>query len=162
MSLTIRAVRAGDEPAWVELRQALYGDAREVHEAEVRAFLEGTFPWPWGALLALDGERAVGLAELSIRPCAEGCSTTRVAYLEGWYVRPGARGHGVGRALVEAAEAWGQARGCRELASDTTPDNHGSQEAHRACGFEEVGRVVCYRMPLSGPPRAPGPGLRQA
>jgi aminoglycoside 6'-N-acetyltransferase I len=155
VTIVVRPVRPSDEPAWIELRHALYGDAREVHEGEVAAFLGGTFRWPWGALLALEQERPVGLVELSIRPGAEGCSTTDVAYLEGWYVRPQARGRGVGRKLLRAAEAWGRARGCRELASDTTPDNETSQRVHLACGFEQVGRVVCFRKPLE--PASPGP-----
>src|SRR5207244_3391878 len=79
---------------------------------------------PLAVLLAEDGARGrVGLAELSIRPYAEGCQGDRVAYLEGWFVVPGARGRGVGRALIAAAEDWGRAQGCREFASDAEPDN---------------------------------------
>ena len=51
----------------------------------------------------------VGFAEVSVRPYAEGCRGERVAYLEGWFVAEGARGHGVGRALVEAAGGPAQA-----------------------------------------------------
>jgi aminoglycoside 6'-N-acetyltransferase I len=100
-------------------------------------------------LLAEHGAgRAVGLAELSIRACAPGCESDRVAYLEGWFVDPPARGSGVGRALIEAAEQWGRAQGCRELASDTEPDNDGSAAAHRALGFVEVGLARCFRKDL--------------
>jgi hypothetical protein len=41
-----------------------------------------------------------------------------VAYLEGWYVDRDVRRHGIGAALVHAAEAWARERGYRELASD--------------------------------------------
>jgi uncharacterized protein (TIGR02246 family) len=48
-------------------------------------------------LLAEDAAGILGFAEVSIRPYAEGCSTDRVGYLEGWFVRPEARRRGVGR-----------------------------------------------------------------
>ncbi len=63
------------------------------------------------------------------------------------------RRRGVGRALCEAFEAWARDRGCRELASDTWPENAASIAAHRRLGFEEVDRVVTFRKPL-------GPGIR--
>jgi aminoglycoside 6'-N-acetyltransferase I len=50
------------------------------------------------------------------------------------------RGQGVGRALVERAEAWARAAGCREMASDTTPFYPISPAAHAALGYAEVER----------------------
>ena len=77
-----------------------------------------------------------------------GCRTSRVAYLEGWFVVPEARRRGVGRALVSAAEEWGRTQGCTEFASDTQPDNQASDAAHRALGFSEAGLVLCFRKEL--------------
>jgi aminoglycoside 6'-N-acetyltransferase I len=54
----------------------------------------------------------------------------------------------VGGALVRAAEAWSRARGCAEMASDTEVENARSAAAHRALGFEEVGRVLLFRKSL--------------
>jgi aminoglycoside 6'-N-acetyltransferase I len=119
------------------------------HRVEIDRFLAGQANEPQAVLLAEDGSgRLVGFAELSIRPCAEGCRTNRVAYLEGWFVVPEARGRGVGRALVEVAEAWGRAQGCREFASDAQADNELSAAAHRALGFTDVGLVRCFRKDL--------------
>jgi aminoglycoside 6'-N-acetyltransferase I len=92
--------------------------------------------------------RAIGFAELSIRPYAEGCRSDRVAYLEGWWVAPGGRRQGVGRALVEAAVEWGRAQGCAEMASDAEAENESSAAAHSALGFEEVGLIRCFRRDL--------------
>ena len=50
---------------------------------------------------------------------APGCETDRIGYLEAWYVDPDWRNQGMGRALVEQAEAWARAEGCVEMASDT-------------------------------------------
>ncbi len=146
----VRAVHPADAAAWLELRRALWpeGSVAE-HREEIAQFFAGEAPEPLAVLLALDGAGCpVGFAELSIRANAEGCRSDRVAYLEGWFVVPEARRHGVGRALVAAAEEWGRSQGCREFASDTEPDNDISAAAHGALGFSEVGLVRCFRKDL--------------
>lgn len=146
----VRPATRDDAPGWLRLRAALWPDGSEdEHGAEIAQFLAGRSREPAAVLIA-DNARGepLGFAELSIRPCAEGCRTDRVAYLEGWYVIPEARRQGVGRALVEAAEKWARAQGCSEFASDREPDNVVSGAAHRALGFTEVGVVVCYRKEL--------------
>ena len=122
---SVRAVNPSDAATWLQLRRALWPEGMEAdHREEIAQFFAGQAPEPLAVLLALDGGgHPVGFAELSIRACAEGCRSNRVAYLEGWFVVPQARRHGVGRALIAAAEAWGRSRGCREFASDAEPDN---------------------------------------
>ena len=148
--LVVRPVGMDDAQAWLRLRCALWPDGSEgEHRGEIRDFLTGRAREPSAVLLAEDAAgRPLGVVELSIRPCAEGCRTNRVAYLEGWYVVPDARRGGVGRSLVEAAEGWARAQGCTELASDTQPDNATSIAAHQALGFEDVGFVRCFRKEL--------------
>lgn len=135
-----------------ELRFALWPDAASdpIEEAALREW----FARPDAITLvaverAEDGrERPIGFAEVGERSHADSCETHPVAYLEGWYVVPDRRGQGVGRALVEAVEAWARERGLRELASDTELENTGSQRAHGRLGFAEVGRVVQFRKLL--------------
>ena len=116
------------------------------HRADVERYFAGDRREPAEVLLAFSpaGEPA-GLAELSIRSIADGCSTGNVAYLEGWYVTAAFRRQGVGRMLTSAAESWAKGRGCTEFASDAELANHISQTAHLQVGFEETGRVVTYR-----------------
>ena len=146
----VRPVERRDAGAWLHLRHALWPDGSEgEHGQEIEEFLSGRAREPLAVLVAEDETgRQVGIAELSIRPCAEGCRTNRVAYLEGWFVMPEARRQGVGRALVEAAEKWARANGCKEFASDTQPENTLGIAAHRAIGFTDVGRIQCYRKEL--------------
>ena len=148
----IRPVQPNDAETWLQLRQALWPNhTREAHAAEIADFLAGTRAEPLAVLLAEDAMgKALGFAELSIRPYAEGCVSDRVAYLEGWYVVPGARARGIGQALVEAAAAWARQQQCTELASDTELTNEASAAAHRALGFTEVAQVRCFRMVLDG------------
>lgn len=149
MTVLVRSATKSDASAWLRMRCDLWQDGSEVeHRAEIERYFAGEAREPMEALLALDRGTPVGLVELSIRACAEGCRTDRVAYLEGWYVVPHARRRGIGRALVEAAETWGREQSCAEFASDASPDNAPSINAHRALGFDDVGVVQCFRKTL--------------
>lgn len=148
--IAVRPVSKGDAATWLRMRQALWPDgSADDHREEIDHFFAGNASEPLAVLIAEDpGGAALGIAELSIRPSAEGCESRRVAYLEGWFVWPEARKRGVGRALVKAAEEWGRSQGCVEFASDTQPDNLGSVAAHRAIGFTDAGLVRCFRKDL--------------
>jgi aminoglycoside 6'-N-acetyltransferase I len=91
----------------------------------------------------------VGFIELAVRAFSEGCMSSPVPHVEGWYVQPSARGRGIGRRLIEAAEAWSRALGFSELASDTEIHNTASLSAHEACGFAEIERLIKLRKPLA-------------
>ena len=90
-----------------------------------------------------------GFVEIGSRTYAEGCKSTPVAFLEGWYVDPDVRRTGIGSALIHAAEAWAVAHGYSEMASDTELANDVSLSAHLALGYEEVERQICFRKRLS-------------
>jgi aminoglycoside 6'-N-acetyltransferase I len=144
VSYRVRPATAADAAQWLRMRTALWPDgSADEHASEIAQWLAGP---DTVALVAAStgGDGLVGLAELSLRPYADGCEDSPVAYLEGWWVDPAVRGHGVGRALVEAAADWARARGGTELASDAELDNLDSQRAHAALGFAETGRAVLY------------------
>jgi aminoglycoside 6'-N-acetyltransferase I len=131
------------------MRRALWPSLTEAeHEAEMAVWLAR----PDAAVIVgvRDGGGLCGFVEVATRPHADGCRTSPVAFLEGWYVDPDCRGKGVGRALVEAVEAWARERGLHELASDALLDNQGGQRAHERVGFVEVERAVRYRKVLVG------------
>ncbi len=141
--MVIRPVEAGDREEWLRLRLALWPDSLAGDEREeVDTFLAG-FPLPT-LMAAFVGVRLegglCGLVEVSIHESAPGCETDRVGYLEAWYVDEDQRRGGLGRALVEQAEAWARAAGCREMASDTNPTYPLSPAAHEALGYAEVER----------------------
>jgi len=141
--MPIRPVEATDAAEWLRMRLALWPDSStEDERGEVEWFLAG-YPSPT-LMAAFVCERPedglCGLVEVSIRASAPGCHTDRIGYLEGWHVDPDWRGRGVGRALVERAEAWALAAGCREMASDTNASYPVSPAAHEALGYAEVER----------------------
>lgn len=90
-----------------------------------------------------------GFISVSLRPWAEGCESTPVPYIEGWWVEPNVRRTGVGRALVAAVEAWCLAKGYTELGSDVEVSNEASLRAHRTLGFESTLQLQFFRRRLT-------------
>ncbi len=148
MRVSVRAAERHDGEAWYRQRCALWPGSDDDHADEIERYFAGGVPSLEMALVAYLGAEMAGFAELSIRAYAEGCATHGVGFLEGWYVAPGCREQGVGRALIAAAEEWSRSKGCQELASDSEPDNELGRTAHLACGFEEVGLIRCFRKSL--------------
>jgi aminoglycoside 6'-N-acetyltransferase I len=150
VSCRVRPVGSADAAAWLRMRNALWPEHENSwHAGEIEQFLAGKLTMPLAVLMAVDDEdQPIGFVELFIRSYADGCETDRVAYLEGWYVEPGARRQGVGRALIAASEAWGRAQGCTEFGSDAVLDNQVSAAAHAALGFIEVVRIRCFKKNL--------------
>jgi aminoglycoside 6'-N-acetyltransferase I len=146
----VRSAKLGDAPDWLRMREALWPeDGAGTHAGEIEQFFAGVLNMPLEVLVAVDETGgAVGFVELSIRNYAEDCVTDRVAYLEGWYVDADWRRRGVGKALVEAAEAWARSQGCTEFGSDALLDNETSAAAHLALGFEETVQIRCFRKQL--------------
>ncbi len=114
-----------------------------------------TSPRQYAVFVHTDEEGHInGFIEIALKTFVSGCLSSPVGYVEGWFVEEGARGRGVGRALMEAAAAWARSQGCWELASDADLDDPAAQAAHRALGFEEVERIVVYRRALAPAPEA--------
>jgi aminoglycoside 6'-N-acetyltransferase I len=141
-----RTLRAGDVPAWRVLRALLWPEMSETDNAsETAAALDD----PNVGVFVVDSAHGLaGFIEASLRKYADGCATSPVGYIEGWYVAPECRGTGVGRRLAEAAEAWACTQGCTEMASDSLLDNVDSQRAHERLGYEEVERAVRFRKDI--------------
>ena len=131
------------------MRTALWPHAVAEHAPAIDAFLAGRARDLDEVLVHDDGASvAIGFIELRIRNYAEGSNATAVPFIEGWYVEPPHRGRGIGAALVTGAARWAKQLGFAELASDTDLENTGSIAAHRALGFEETDRIVCFLKKL--------------
>ena len=139
-----------DAGAWAAMRAKLWPDADAELAREAQAFAAG-FPLPnvSAVFIADRGDVPVGFLELALRSFSDGCESMPVPHIEGWYVERDARGQGVGKALMLAAETWSRERGFTEIASDTEIHNDASLRAHERCGFEEVERLIKLKKKLN-------------
>ncbi len=140
--MLIRPVEARDRVEWLRMRQTLWTD-----DDTLETGVDAHFASPKSDVIvfvAEDAGKLLGFAEVGTRAYAEGCETSPVGFLEGWFVEEHARGSGVGRALVQAAETWARNRGLTEFGSDTWLENEASIRAHQAIGFVVTERLVCF------------------
>jgi aminoglycoside 6'-N-acetyltransferase I len=93
-----------------------------------------------------------GFLEVGTRPYAEGCESSPVGYIEGWFVDEDVRRQGIGRMLIAAAEAWVSSLGLREMGSDAVLGNEVSHAAHLALGYRDLDPIVPYIKRLDDRP----------
>jgi GNAT superfamily N-acetyltransferase len=126
-------------PAWRNLRDMIQVD-KDVVGAALGGRLEGSTVWiaenAGGVRLGfihLTGERDYYLQD----------ACGHVADL---VVAPDARGQGVGRALLAAAEQWSKDRGYRLLTLNVFVENRGPQSLYEQAGFRA--EAIKYVKPL--------------
>ena len=143
----VRNITNEDRPEWLRMRLALWPHHRvEDFLIEMDAILSDLLQPVFVAVRA-DGKLG-GFLEAGTRKYAEGCETSPVAYIEGWFVDEDLREQGIGKALVKAAENWARSQGLTEIASDTWLDNEISIRAHLKMGYRETVRLVHFAMKL--------------
>jgi aminoglycoside 6'-N-acetyltransferase I len=89
----------------------------------------------------------VGYADVGERSVVEGAEGA-AAYLEAWFVKEPWRKQGIGEALINACADWAREHGYTAMGSDALLDNTLSHRLHQKFGFEEMERVVLFRMRL--------------
>jgi aminoglycoside 6'-N-acetyltransferase I len=142
--MLVRPVTQVDHAEWLRMRAALWPACPlEEHDSEMEDQLTDSERC---AVFVVEREAGQlgGFLEVSLRAYADGCRTSPVGYIEGWYVDADLRQRGLGGELVKAAEQWAIEQGCREMASDCELDNDVSFRAHLALGYEEADRVIQF------------------
>jgi len=147
--MLIRRATHHDHLEWLRMRSALWPHCPLAdHLSEMQDQLDDPMRYAVFVVARDDGTLG-GFLEASLRAYADGCRTSPVGYLEGWYVDTDLRQQGLGGALVKAAEQWAISQSCTEMASDCELDNDVSWRAHLALGYEEVDRTIQFRKPLA-------------
>ena len=145
--INIRRVTHADKTEWLRMRKALWPD-QTAEEFAVQS--EEILKDPMQPVFVVERSNGKlgGFLEAGTRKYAEGCDTSPVGFIEGWFVDPDLRGQGVGKALVRVAENWARSQGLKEMASDTWLDNEVSIQAHLKMGYEETERLVHFAKKL--------------
>jgi aminoglycoside 6'-N-acetyltransferase I len=142
MEIVIRRATLDDKPEWFNMRKGIWPEAPDEYMDfdmdDILASEDDAVFFAW-----VDG-KPVGMIEARLRDYGEGCETSPVGYVEGWFVYPEMRGKGIAGALTQAAEDWARGKGCTEMASDTWLDNEASIRAHLKMGYFEVERLVHF------------------
>jgi aminoglycoside 6'-N-acetyltransferase I len=143
----VRNIQPEDKTEWLRLRLALWPDhTPEELRSEQEQILSDENQVVFVVPRTLGGLK--GFLEASLRSVAEGCTTTPIGYIEGWFIDPDSRRERYGAELVQAAEVWAMEHGCKEMASDCLVDNIISLSAHTALGHQEVERLIHFRKDL--------------
>ena len=108
------------------------------------ATLPGKYAPPAGDLLLARAPEGTPLGCAALRPLGQGgcCELKRL------YVVPGARGMGLGRALLDAVLETAARIGYREIRLDTLPDMRAALALYRQAGFAPI--APYYDTPLAG------------
>lgn len=124
MTISIRPLIATDEKSWREL----WAGYVAFYQASVP---EDVTEHTWHALLSPDGHKGlaaiddsgalVGFAHYLLHPST--WSKTGYCYLEDLFVAPAARGHGAGRALIDAVCAAAETHSCDRIYWTTQTGN---------------------------------------
>lgn len=142
MEIVIRRITAEDRGEWFNMRKGIWPEAPdEFLKFDMETILASDRDVVFMAFV--EGHPA-GMIEARLRDYGEGCETSPVGYIEGWFVYPDQRGRGVAGMLAAAAEDWARGQGCTEMASDTWLDNEVSIRAHVKQGYQEVERLVHF------------------
>ena len=142
MEITIRRVTPQEKEEWFKMRKGVWPEAPDEY---LNFDMDDIFTSEQDIVFfALVQNKPVGMIEARIRDYGEGCETSPVGYIEGWFVQEEYRGKGIAGALTQAAENWAREKGCAEMASDTWLENERSMRAHEKMGYIEVERLVHY------------------
>ncbi|MBP6116954.1 MAG: GNAT family N-acetyltransferase [Neisseriaceae bacterium] len=147
VQVRVRLATEGDKAAWLPLwqgYQVFYHADLGVEQAQVnwQRFMDEAEPM-W-ALVATVDQRIVGFTHLiEHRSC---WTIQNYGYLQDLYVDESMRGHGVGRALIEAAYQWGKAKNWSRVYWLTEETNHTAQQLYdriaKKTGFIQYKHVV--------------------
>jgi len=143
--MKVRKVDSKDRDEWARMRNLPWDSSLTEHLVEIERYLSN-YEKNIVNIFVLEKNhgRLGGFIELNIRNYAEGSELGVIPYIEGWYVDPDIRNNGHGKQLITMAEDWAIDNGFKELASDTELENITSVAIHKASGFQEVERIVCF------------------
>ncbi|HEU4642520.1 MAG TPA: GNAT family N-acetyltransferase [Gemmatimonadaceae bacterium] len=133
--LRIRAAHAADAPAVAPLITEL---GYPTEPSAIPSRLAALDPERDAILVATRGDAVLGVMGLHRFHVVH--RARPVAYITLMVIAAGARGTGIGRRLVEAAEGWARERGCERLTVTSGAERAGAHAFYERCGIPYTGR----------------------
>ncbi len=140
-------IKRDDFSLWSKFRGEIYPLINKDYDLKEIENISASDLWKCWFIENEDGQR-IGLVELSLRNIVDGCLSSPVPYLEGLYIIEPERGKGRGTDVIGMIKLWCQEQGYSELATDAELTNIRAQKFYEKLGFEQVDRVVEYRLEL--------------
>lgn len=143
--MRVRVLGPGDAAAFQAIRleglrlhpEAFGADAAEEAALDLAAVATRLAPAPPGAVFGAEAAGGLlGIAGLAVQPWVK---QRHKALLWGLYVRPAARGQGVGAALLGAAAAHARAAGIEQVQLGVGVGNAPARALYAAAGYREFG-----------------------
>lgn len=134
-TIQVRDAEAGDADALALLCGQLgYPSSRDAVLSRLERMVRGGAR----ALVAANGADVIGLATVHLRNMIN--HEAPLAQLTLLVVDEERRSRGVGRALVDEAEAWARAQGCRRIIVTTALHRTGAHAFYERIGYAHTGR----------------------
>lgn len=133
------ALESPDQPDVIALITALDAYQDGLYPPESRHSLDLSVlvqPHVLFAVARDEAQQAVG--------CAAVVLGAEFGELKRMFVSPRARGHGVGRGLLDLLESEAAAKGCRRVTLETGPYQPEALRLYEACGYERRGPFGGY------------------
>jgi ribosomal protein S18 acetylase RimI-like enzyme len=145
--VTIREIREGDKPTWLELWQG-YLDFYQADIPEIQNELTWTRVLDrdfniYGLVAEIDGA-VCGIVHYSFQTST--WAENNYCYLEDLFVDPATRGSGVGRALIDAVRSIAEEAGSSRLYWNTESTNDTARKLYDS--FAQESGFVQYRILL--------------
>ncbi len=154
----------GHQDAILEMMNAYasdpMGDGRQLSDFARGHLIDGLRNHPTSLVfLAIDSAPATSPTPLGIATCFGGFSTFAAKPLinvSDFFVSPGHRGRGIGRAILERVEQEARQTGCCKITLEVQENNSRARSIYEAFGLrqavfvEAAGGALCLSKPLAG------------
>ncbi len=146
MTIHIRTAKAADTPRIVPLfdgYRQFYGQAPDPTLAGI--FIAERLAGGESVILLAEDDSGDALGFTQLYPSFSSVSACRIWILNDLFVKPSARGKGVGNALLDAAKSYARASGARRLDLSTARNNP-AQRLYEAKGYLRDDEFFYYSL----------------
>ncbi len=149
MEVTVRQAGLADAETIAPLFDAYRQFYRQTPDLPLaRAFIQERLALQESVILLAEDAQGGLLGFTQLYPSFSSVSARRIWVLNDLFVSPDARGHGVGKALLEAAREHAVAAGAKRIVLSTAHDNP-AQKLYESTGYRRDTAFLHYSLDVS-------------